>query len=135
MNKNLIFLLSSIKNSLKNGSKTVKIKKVIFKCKLCTKILHILEKEGLIKSFQLINHKNNKVELIIYLKYNLNNLSTIKNITLISKPSKRIYISSKLLWNMKTSFTTFIISTSKGIMTDKEARLKNKGGELLFSIV
>ena len=63
-----------------------------------------------------------------------NNQSVINRLNLISKPSRRAYVSIQSLWNIKKGFGLYILSTSSGILTDTDARLLHKGGELLLSI-
>lgn len=99
--------------------------------KIKIEILKILKQEGYIEHF-VEAEKNKKKTAEIILKYNDQKKSYIQNVKRISKPSKRVYKEAKDL-NIKTQSTT-IISTSKGIMTAKEAKKKNLGGEILFEI-
>lgn len=69
-----------------------------------------------------------------YANYQQKNESAITEIKVISKPSARIYSSAKELPKVLGGLGTVIVTTSKGIMTDKKARSLNIGGELLFSI-
>nr|YP_009688835.1 ribosomal protein S8 [Cafileria marina]QEF30259.1 ribosomal protein S8 [Cafileria marina] len=134
MNKNLIYVLRIIQNGITSGLKTVTVTDKISKSNLCLKVLISLKKEGFIKSFQYTLLKKNIIKFEINLRYLATNKNVIKNITLISKPGKRVYSSIKTLWNIKTNTNIFFLSTSKGIITDKDARLKNLSGEILFCI-
>ena len=94
-------------------------------------ILRILEKEGFIKSFNVLSTKY----LILYLKYKGRNQDPIlTNMRRISKPGRRIYTSYKEIPSILGGLGIVILSTSKGILTDREARFKGVGGEVLCSI-
>jgi small subunit ribosomal protein S8 len=108
--------------------------------KIHEKICQILEKEGFIEKFQISETKPN--ELIIHLKYQ-KNLSQgigglgkpcITNLKRISKPGLRIYTTYKEIPKILGGMGIVIVSTSKGLMTDREARSSRLGGELLCSI-
>lgn len=103
--------------------------------KYCIKILEILEAEGYISGFQYNkNNLNNKIIIKVFLKYNDFGKSTIQNIFKVSSSGRRIYVSIKQLWKIKGTLGVFLLSTPKGILTDKDARLLNVGGELLLGI-
>ena len=94
-------------------------------------ILKVLQKEGFIKSFNVSSNKH----LIIYLKYTGKNRRPIlTNMRRISKPGRRIYTSCKEIPSILGGLGIVILSTSKGILTDREARFKCVGGEVLCSI-
>ncbi|MGX7590213.1 30S ribosomal protein S8 [Candidatus Karelsulcia muelleri] len=96
--------------------------------KIKTKIMQILLEQGFIVNYKLHTNKYIKV----YLKYIYpNKNSVIKYIKRISKPSLRKYSSSKNLPRVLNGLGIAIISTSKGIITDKLARKKQLGGEII----
>ncbi|MGX7592623.1 30S ribosomal protein S8 [Candidatus Karelsulcia muelleri] len=96
--------------------------------KLKENILNILLEQGFILNYKL---KQNKI-IKVYLKYIYpNKNSVIKYIKRISKPSLRKYSSSKNLPRVLNGLGIAIISTSKGIITDKLARKKKLGGEII----
>nr|YP_010394807.1 ribosomal protein S8 [Phytophthora versiformis]DAZ89244.1 TPA_asm: ribosomal protein S8 [Phytophthora versiformis] len=119
--------LSNLFSKIKNGYLAKKSKIVQQKSKQNINILNILIKEGFIKSYK-INSNN---QLDIYLKYKKNK-AVITEIKRLSKPGKRLYITNKDLYKKKTGF--YIISTSKGILTDLQAKKFNVGGELICKI-
>ena len=96
-------------------------------------IAQILLDEGYINSFTLIEDGKQGVIRII-LKYGPNKSQAISGIRRISKPGLRIYSSVEDMPKVMKGLGTAIISTSKGIMTDKEARNNNVGGEVLAYI-
>lgn len=96
-------------------------------------IAQILLDEGYINSFTLIEDGKQGVIRIV-LKYGPNKSQAISGIRRISKPGLRIYSSVEDMPKVMKGLGTAIISTSKGIMTDKEARNNNVGGEVLAYI-
>lgn len=103
--------------------------------KVCLNILNILYKEGFIRGYKkYYNPIKKQLQWKVLLKYDYNGKSTIKQIVRISKPSRRVMIGIKSLWKLKSGMGIFIISTTKGLMTDKEARFLNLGGEVLLSV-
>lgn len=96
-------------------------------------IAQILLDEGYINSFTLIEDGKQGVIRIV-LKYGPNKSQAISGIRRVSKPGLRIYSSVEDMPKVMKGLGTAIISTSKGIMTDKEARNNNVGGEVLAYI-
>jgi small subunit ribosomal protein S8 len=93
-------------------------------------IAQILMDEGYIKSFRII--EDNKQGIIrITLKYAENKTQVIQGMRRVSKPGLRIYANSKDMPKVMKGLGIAIVSTSKGIMTDKKARSENVGGEVL----
>lgn len=96
-------------------------------------IAQILLDEGYIKDFSV--EEDNKQGIIkVTLKYGENKQRIIQGLRRVSKPGLRIYAASQDIPKVKNGLGVAIISTSKGIMTDKEARKQNVGGEVLAFI-
>ena len=93
-------------------------------------IAKILLDEGYIKAYE-VTDDNKQGVITITLKYGENKQRIIQGLRRVSKPGLRIYASSQELPKVKNGLGVAIISTSKGIMTDKEARKLNVGGEVL----
>lgn len=93
-------------------------------------IAQILVDEGYIKSFRVIDDDKQGV-IRITLKYTENKSQVITGLRRVSKPGLRIYSSSKDMPKVMKGLGIAIVSTSKGIMTDREARKNNVGGEVL----
>lgn len=121
--------LTRIRNSIMVNKKLVKVNysKVIFK------LSELLSKEGYIDSFS-IKNVGIKKHIILKLKYQNNGTSVLLGLKRLSKSGLRIYASSKKIPSIRNGIGVIVISTSKGIMTSREAKTKNVGGELLFSI-
>lgn len=93
-------------------------------------ITEILLKEGYIKSYDFI--EDNKQGLIrIDFKYGANNERVISGLKRISKPGLRVYVKSNEIPKVLGGLGVALISTSKGILTDKEARKEGVGGEII----
>ena len=93
-------------------------------------IAQILLDEGYIKSFQLIDDGTQGV-IRITLKYNAGKERVITNLRRVSKPGLRVYAGADDLPKVLRGLGIAIVSTSKGVMTDKEARKAHIGGEVL----
>lgn len=103
--------------------------------KSCVKILEVLREEGYILGFQEWNDEiTNRQFLKVLLKYNRAGRPAIGNIFQVSKPGRRVYVSTKSLWKPKSTAGMFILATPKGVLTDRDARLFNAGGELLLGV-
>lgn len=93
-------------------------------------IAQILLDEGYIKAFEIIED-GKQGTIKVTLKYGENKQRIIQGLRRVSKPGLRIYAASQDLPKVKNGLGIAIISTSKGIMTDKAARKQNIGGEVL----
>lgn len=96
-------------------------------------ITDVLEKEGYIK---LVSKKGKKGAKLIDVKivYDETGMPKLKGVQRISKPSKRMYQGASEIRPVVNGYGRLILSTSKGILTDKEARKQKLGGEMLFKI-
>ena len=98
-------------------------------------ILRILYLEGYIRGFEnRWDAQKGKFVIRVFLKYNVSGEPIIEKVFRVSTPGRRIYVSTKTLWQPKTSKGLFVLSTPKGFLVDRDARLLNVGGELLFGI-
>ena len=98
--------------------------------KLKRAITQILVDKGYVRSF--VNVDDGKQGLIrIYLKYGRNGQPAIKHLKRVSTPGLRKYVDAKELPRVRNGLGIAILSTSSGVMTDKEARRINVGGEVL----
>ena len=98
--------------------------------KLKMKLLSIIKNEGYINKFEEVDLNNNKKEIVVTLKYK-GNERVITDIKRISKPGLRVYVPVEEVPRVQSGFGIAIISTSKGLLTDKEARKENVGGEVI----
>ncbi len=122
-------MLTRIRNAIVARHKEVEVP--ASKMKLA--ITRILKDEGFIEQYKLI--KDGKQGIIkITLKYDENKESVISALKRISKPGRRVYVNKKQLPRVLNGLGIAILSTSKGVITDKEARKIGVGGEWICSI-
>ena len=96
-------------------------------------IAKLLKEEGYIKNYKLIKDKRQGI-LRVYLKYDEANAPIIGGLERISKPSCRVYVRHDKIPPVLSGFGTAILSTSKGVLTDREARKQKLGGELVCKV-
>lgn len=101
--------------------------------KLKAEIAKVLKKQGYIKNVKFI--KDNKQGILrIYLKYSESQGHAIYGLERASKPSRRVYVKNRDIKPVLNGMGISILSTSKGIMTDKQAKKDNVGGEIICNI-
>jgi len=127
MNNKIWHMSSTIKNSLLSNKKFVRE----IKQKNCESILNILWDEGFILGYKTC--KLNSKYIIIFLKYN-DKYPSIKSIKSISKPSLKIYYSSKQLWKLNLNQSVIIVSTNRGVFSAEECKKLKLGGEPILII-
>lgn len=122
-------MLTRIRNATKAGHLIVDVPS----SKMKVSIAKILKDEGFIKNFKL-NDDNRQKVLRIYLKYTEENFPAILNLKRISKPGRRVYIKAEQLAPVFNNIGVWILSTSRGILTNKTAKKMNVGGEVICEI-
>jgi small subunit ribosomal protein S8 len=101
--------------------------------KMKTELAKVLKAEGYIRNYKFIKDGKQGI-LRVYLKYDTNQTHTIVELKRVSKPSKRTYLKAKDVQPVYNGMGIAILSTSKGIMTDKAARKDNVGGEIVCTV-
>ena len=122
-------MLTRIRNAVRINEDMVNIKA----SKICEGIAAVLKKEGYIEDFDRIDDGKQGI-LRIVLKYDQEGGPVIKEITRTSKPGRRIYSSVRELPHVLGGMGVAIVSTSKGVMSDRGCRKTNIGGELLGTV-
>jgi small subunit ribosomal protein S8 len=125
--------ISDVLIRIKNASIAKHKSLVVPFSKVVSEILQVVKGEGYIKDFEELEIEGKKY-IRIHLKYGNINESYIVGIRRISKPGRRIYANKDRLPKVLDGFGTAIISTSRGIMSDKEARKIGVGGEVICFI-
>ncbi|MDI6776444.1 MAG: 30S ribosomal protein S8 [Syntrophales bacterium] len=97
-------------------------------------IASVLKKSGYINGYNIDKDKQGHQVLRVYLKYPDAKKTVITEIRRISKPGRRVYVKSEKIPKVLNGYGIAVISTSRGIMTDKEARELNIGGEVLCHV-
>ena len=119
-------MLTRIRNANQNRSKEV----IIPSSKMKLEIARILKEEGFIEEFK-VNNESVQSTLTLTLKYGHNKERVITGLKRISKPGLRVYAKAEDIPRVLNGLGIAIISTPKGIMTDKLARKNNVGGEVI----
>jgi len=119
-------MLTRIRNGQNVGLQTVKMPSSTLKLA----IARVLQDEGYIDGFEVAEQEGNKRELTVSLKY-FDGKPVIEKIQKISKPGLRIYRGKDELPKVMGGLGVAIVSTSEGVMSDKSARAKGYGGEVI----
>lgn len=122
-------MLTRVRNAAKARFNSVDIPGSTLKIELAK----LMKDEGYIRNYKFLKDGKQGI-LRIYLKYGQGQESVIYGLKRISKPSRRVYVKSKDVKSVMNGMGVAILSTSKGVMTDKKARSENVGGEILLNI-
>ena len=122
-------MLTRIRNA--NSMRYTEVKVPASNLKL--ELARILKEEGFIKDYKVLDEKVQGM-ILLTLKYGQNKERVITGLKRISKPGLRVYAKADEVPKVLNGLGIAVISTSKGVMTDKEARKQNLGGEVLAYI-
>jgi len=122
--------LADMFTRIRNGSKANFEKVDVPSSKIKKEITKILKEEGFIKNFKVVTDEDHHEMIRIFLKYDVNRKGLI-HIKRVSKPGRRVYVGSDHIPSVMSGLGLSILSTPKGILTDKSARKANVGGEVL----
>ncbi len=128
--------ISEMTTKLYNAQQARKPDVTINYSNLKENVLKILKDKGFINDYSIEVHSSSAQlkQIHVSLKYTSDRTPVIQGIKRVSKPSKRVYQSVEDIRPIMNGFAVGILSTSKGIMTDKEAKKANIGGEFLLYI-
>ena len=129
MNDPLGDMLTRIRNAAMRSKSTVRSPS----SKLRQRVLDVLQDEGFIRGYEVIDNGDHKPELEISLKY-YEGAPVIRELKRISKPGRRAYSSVGTMPQVRNGLGVAIVSTSKGVMSDTKARAANVGGEVLCTV-
>jgi len=122
-------MLSRIMNQVRVSGSEVEMPS----SKVKAKIAEVLKQEGYISNFE-VSSKGSKKVLKLHFKQNKKMKNAINMMKRMSSPGRHVYVTSDSIPRVQSGFGTAVISTSKGVMPDKEARKQKIGGEVLFYI-
>ena len=122
-------MLTRIRNANRVGRKLV----LINKSKICTGIAQVLKDEGYIEQYDVIDD-GKQGQIRVKLKYSMSGDKVIHEIDRLSKPGRRVYNKVEELPQVLNGMGIAVVSTSKGVMSDRKAREQNVGGELLCTV-
>ena len=115
---------------IRNASRAEHEKVDIPSSKLKLRMAEILKDEGFIKNFRVI--EDNKGVLRVYLKYGAGSERIISGIVRVSRPGRRIYVTKDKIPRILGGMGIAILSTSSGVMTDRQVKKQHLGGEVLY---
>lgn len=122
-------LLTRIRNGLHSGKKIIDMPSSNLK----KRILFILKEEHYIENFILLNNPIKK-KIRVFLKYDINGQPAIINIQRSSKPGRRVYVAANEIPRVLDGLGIAILTTSKGVISNKVAKKLNVGGEIICTI-
>lgn len=122
-------MLTRIRNASRIGRQEVNV----HASKICRGVAQVLKEEGYIKDFDRIDDGHQGL-LRIQLKYTIDGSSVISVIERVSKPGRRVYAGTADLPRPMGGLGIAVVSTSKGVMSDRKCRQQNVGGELICTV-
>ena len=122
-------MLTRIRNALQAAHEIVNIPSSTLKINLA----NVLKSEGYIKNLRIISDGQHRY-IRVFLKFDKDGIPVIEGLKRISKPSCRVYAGYNEIPEVLNGYGVNIVSTSKGIMTDREARKQKVGGEILCAV-
>jgi small subunit ribosomal protein S8 len=97
------------------------------------RVVEVLAAEGFLKEHSVVEHDGHR-QLRVWLKYDAHNRSVITGLKRISRPSLRVYVGAQDIPAVRGGLGVNILSTPAGILTDREARKRNVGGEIMCAV-
>ena len=126
--------LTKIRNAYRAGHKTVHVNH----CGLVEAVIKILTSENYINNFDIVDRKPEKKiyrkKILVNLRYTFDGKPIIRGIERVSRPGRRVYVKAANMPSIFNNTGNAIISTSVGVMTDREARKQKVGGEFVCKV-
>jgi small subunit ribosomal protein S8 len=122
--------IADLLTRIRNASRAEHEKVDIPASKLKLRVAEVLKDEGFIKNFRLIEDSKQGV-LRVYLKYGTGGEKMISGLVRVSRPGRRVYVGKDKVPHILGGMGVAIVSTSRGVMTDRETRKQQLGGEVL----
>src|SRR5512144_1128758 len=122
--------IADLLTRIRNASRAEHEKVDIPASKLKVKIAELLKDEGFIKNYRLIEDDKQGM-LRVYLKYGAGNEKMIAGLVRVSRPGRRVYVAKDEIPSILGGMGVAILSTSRGVMTDRDSRRQQVGGEVL----
>jgi small subunit ribosomal protein S8 len=122
-------MLTRIRNAARIGKSEVKIKA----SKICEGVAAVLKEEGFIEGYDRIDDGKQGI-LRVQLKYDVDGAAIIRQIDRVSRPGRRVYSAVSELPHVLNGMGIAVVSTSKGVMSDRKCRQEKVGGEILCTV-
>ena len=123
-------LLTRIRNASRAGHPTVNVPASTTKMQ----VLKVLQDEGYIERYEMADEGTVKKQIKVFIRYTTSGKPVIQQLRRLSSPGKRVYVRSAQIPKNKSGLGVVIVSTSSGMMSDREARKQGIGGELVCSV-
>ena len=123
-------LLTRIRNAQQAGHPSL----LVPRSKLKLEIVKILESEGFVAGFQDDASRDHQGVIQVFLKYDCGQNGTIRGLERISKPGRRIYVGKADVPRVRNGLGIAILTTPRGVLTDRQARQAGVGGEVLCHV-
>jgi len=125
--------IADLLTRIRNGSRAKLSAVEVPHSRIKLELIKLLEAEGFVKGHE-ITTESKFPSIRVHLKYDNRRNPIIHSLKRVSKPGLRVYKGSDSLLPLRSGLTTQILSTSQGLMTDREARRKHIGGEILCEV-
>lgn len=125
--------LGDMLTRIRNGQGRRKSKIAVPASKMRGRVLDVLQHEGFIRGYSRIDYDGGKAEFEVELKYD-EGVPVIQEISRVSRPGRRVYKPVDDLPRVRNGLGIAILSTSKGVLSDHDARAQNVGGEVLCTV-
>jgi small subunit ribosomal protein S8 len=122
--------IADLLTRIRNGSRAEHEKVDVPSSRLKVRVCEILKDEGFIKNFRVLEDAKQNT-LRVYLKYGPGNEKVISGLVRVSKPGRRVYVTHDKVPSILAGMGVAIVSTSRGVVTDRDARKQRVGGEVL----
>jgi small subunit ribosomal protein S8 len=122
--------IADLLTRIRNGSRAEHEKVDIPSSKLKVRVAEILKDEGFIKNFRVLDDTKQGT-LRVYLKYGPGNEKVISGLVRVSTPGRRVYVTHDKIPTILGGMGVTLVSTSRGVLTDRDARKERVGGEVL----
>jgi small subunit ribosomal protein S8 len=130
MSDTIADMLTRLRNAVAAKHKTVDVKN----SRICQGIAHVLKDEGYITDFAILDDGTKQGLIRITIKYTPTGEQVLRELKRVSKPGCRVYRSVKDFPQVLQGLGIAVLSTSRGVLSDRQARAQNIGGELLATI-
>jgi len=125
--------IADLLTRIRNGAHARKEQVDVPWSKVKATLVGVLAAEGFVKDHSVVEQGGHRV-LRVWLKYDNQNRPVIAGLKRVSRPSLRIYVGADEIPTIRAGLGTNILSTSVGVLTDREARKRNVGGEIICSV-
>lgn len=125
--------IADLLTRIRNGAHARKEQVDVPWSRIKARIVEVLAEEGYVKEHSIVEQDGHRV-LRVWLKYDGQNRPVIGGLKRVSRPSLRVYVGAQEIPAIRRGLGVSILSTPAGILTDREARKRNVGGEIMCSV-